>query len=585
MLVYVTSFLDIYPENSSTKTVEQRIEHFRALAESGAPIALYISPNIQERIQDILIQYPNVRLISTMTLEDLPLYQMYINHPQQALIQKPLYGSKEKDTIPYLILQNSKATFLDLTIQTNLYPDATHYAWIDFSIFHVISQKETIQRLLQIYATERHWPTPLLAFPGCHEKGKYPKEFLLNQPCWRFCGGFFLGDKESIQEFHTISTNHFQWFLNTYQVLPWEVNIWASMELENDWKPDIYMANHDDSMIVVPNEYNDPLYVYPHSSYYKTPLLTIAEKEGATQTPLTFPQKDELDGFVPSSTSYMCFQGVHLLNTRFVNYNLTPQGAYIIHDTSGNLRTKNVLSICNPMTLDPLTQIVYNTERLPLRVHSMTIQGLEDIRMYIQEGKLKVLATQRMYSTNHTNRMFSAELNLPHGTLSEFQILQPPTQSSCEKNWIPLPTKDTFIYQWHPYTIGKVRINYKTDTNDFEIEKTYATPSHFERIRGSSVPFLYKGQLWCMVHFSEETCPRTYYHQMVILDSQTYLPVQISQPFRFRGKGIEFCIGFTIQTTGLGPEKAHAWTSHHDKDPVHYTFSMEGIKFFVVEMV
>ena len=88
----------------------------------------------------------------------------------------------------------------------------------------------------------------------------------------------------------------------------------------------------------------------------------------------------------------------------------------------------------------------------------------------------------------------------------------------------------------------------------------------------------------CMVHFSEETCPRTYYHQIVKLDQYTYLPKEISQPFRFRGKGIEFCIGFTIQVR-KGTPLAHAWVSQHDKDPVHYTFSMEGIKLFDVPII
>lgn len=578
MLVYVTAFIDIYSEDTPyIKTIDQRIEKFRYLAESGLPIALFLSPNVQEKVAPILEQHPNVRLITTMNYEDLPVYQMYANHPSQPLIQKPAYGSKEKDTIPYLILQNSKSTFVDITIQTNLFPDATHYAWIDFSIFHVISEKQTIQRLLQIYATERHWPKKILIFPGCHEKEKYPKEYLLNQPCWRFCGGFFLGDKESLEEFHSISKKHLQWFLNTHHILPWEVNIWASMEIEERWNPSVYMANHNDSMIVVPNEYVDSDYLYPYANYYKTSLLTIAEKEHTTQTTLTIPQDDTLYSFTPSSTSFLMYKGIPFLNTRFVNYNLTPQGAYIIHDTSGNLRTKNLLSVCNPETYEPMLQHLYNSENLSLPSYSPTIQGLEDIRLYEEQGNLKILATQRMYSADGKNRMLRATLQLQSRELSEIEVLMPPEDTACEKNWIPLPTQDIFIYGWHPYQIGIV--NY--ETKQLERMTVKKMPSHFERLRGSSVPFLHEGQLMCMVHFSEETCPRTYYHQIVKLDQYTYLPKQISQPFRFRGKGIEFCIGFTIQARDGSP-LAHAWVSHHDKDPVHYTFSMEDIKFFDV---
>lgn len=582
MLVYVTAFLDIYPTRNTIKSVETCIGHFKTLAASSVPIALYISPNLVSTIQPILEEYSNVRLITTISLEDLSLYHSYVNHPNYENIQRPIYGNEEKDTIPYLILQNSKPQFLDMTIQTNLFPDATHYAWIDFSIFHIITHVQTIQKLLHIYAYDRKWPSPLLVFPGCHEKNKYAAENLINQPCWRFCGGFFVGDKESIQAFHSKATRRFQWCINTHSVIPWEVNIWASMEIEDNWAPDVYMANHNDSMIVVPNEYNDPAYMYPHASYYNLPILTIAEIPQTRHLPLTLPF---CEGYTPSSTSYILYNDIHLLNTRYVNYNLTPQGAYIIHDSSGNLKTRNLITICDADTLEPKNQMFYNTEELPLTVHTQTIQGLEDIRLYIQDNNIKILATQRMYSPNQTNRMLTAKLTLPHGILSDFQILQPPTPTSCEKNWTPLPASDMFIYQWHPYQIGVVKINYQTDTNDLHITMTHTTPDHFARIRGSSVPFHYKNKIWCMVHLSEETCPRTYYHQIVILDSQTYLPQQISQPFRFRGKGIEFCIGFTIETVAESemPPLAHAWVSHHDKDPVHYIFPLDGIQLFDVK--
>jgi hypothetical protein len=97
-----------------------------------------------------------------------------------------------------------------------------------------------------------------LAIPGCHNKlTNYDNNNLelqeeLRTICWRFCGGFFWGDKSSLVEFYKLYIENFPLFIERYKTLVWEVNFWAWLELNFNWSPNWYLADHNDSIIDVP---------------------------------------------------------------------------------------------------------------------------------------------------------------------------------------------------------------------------------------------------------------------------------------------------------------------------------------------
>jgi hypothetical protein len=65
---------------------------------------------------------------------------------------------------------------------------------------------------------------------------------------WRFAGGFFFGDKESILEFDKLYQNNFLRIIKQDGILTWEVNIWEVFENFLDWKPIAYYGSHNDTM-------------------------------------------------------------------------------------------------------------------------------------------------------------------------------------------------------------------------------------------------------------------------------------------------------------------------------------------------
>jgi hypothetical protein len=251
------------------------------------------------------------------------------------------------------------------------------------------------------------------------------------------------------------------------------------------------------------------------------------------------------------------FGGQQLLNVRYVNYTQTPQGAYIINDANGHLKTQNgILRLKGYEEVEsaqPMTAVVnYPTMCL-------NIQGLEDIRLYEFGQQVKFIATQRQWSPTQQNRMAIGTVMLDKGTYEDVQILEPPTPTGCEKNWIPLIRDgvEHFIYQWYPYQIGIMK------EGKLEIVQRMEMPRAFHKIRGSTLFTEVEEGLLGVVHYSEERSPRHYYHMLVLLNKETFCPMAQSQPFVFGRIGIEFCIGMAVRGADL-----QFWYSQHDRDPV-----------------
>lgn len=272
-----------------------------------------------------------------------------------------------------------------------------------------------------------------------------------------------------------------------------------------------------------------------------------------------------MQGFFPSSVAFCRRAGGQcVINVRYVNYELTPQGAYIIHHPRGYLYTKNAACVFGD---DYAIQSIHIMADKPTNIVSMRseIQGLEDIRLFEADGELRFIATQREFSGNKVNRMAVGKYSLEHLAYEDVSILEPPQYTGCEKNWVPIIRNGAvnYIYSWGPLRLGAV----STDTNTLAITETVSSRMDgiLSHMKGSST-FVdcSDGTLLGVIHYSEEGSPRRYFHCLVRLDATTLKPVALSHPFIFQRIGIEFCIGFDIEDGGA---RYRFWYSQHDKNP------------------
>lgn len=563
-LTFVTAYLNIYKNDAPlNRTNDWRFEQFEKIAITGVQMCVFVGEDVYGDFMEIAKQYSHVHVMPPVIAHELPIVQECGKYENLKL---PETRNMDKDSAEYMKTINSKTHFVQEAMRENPW-NSTHFAWIDFSIFHVFRDLQKSQEYLR-YLAKQSWTKPFFAIPGCWDN-KYNEShhsYFLNHIHWRFCGGFFIGDRTSMEEFVQEFHQQFSEYIKTYHTLIWEVNIWAWMESRDKWNPTWYKADHNDSILVLP------------PSVMAEPF--VIEKDCGVDLP-------KMNGYYPSSTSYVQDGlGRQWLNTRFVNYFLNPNGSYTFLDNTSIIKTRNVVSFLDndDHHVKKSMEMKEASVGLPLSSREYIAEGLEDIRLYNVQDRIRFIASTMNYSVDSRIQMVVGNYFPEKGEYSECAIVEAPDlKSRTEKNWTPFvrnvqdhsilfheklwKKEEWFIYKWCPMELGKI-VTKERGVHQLIIEERIET-AHipwFSRFRGST-PLVECEKGWvCVVHFSEEGRPRKYYHCFVWLDRNTMKPIQYSDPFYFKREGIEFCTGMKIQD-----EKSNTfvlWISQFDRDPL-----------------
>ena len=551
MTTFVTSFIIL---ENVVKPLSWRIEKFLDIVKTGINICVYVGFSVEDEILEIASQYPNVKLMKTFCIVDLFAYKACAGIYN---LELPHTNNVNKDTKEYMIMMNAKIEFVNETMKQNPF-NTDYFAWIDFSISHVFSSKNYINLLNDINSMK--YETRFLAIPGCNNKimnredGNTELCDELQSICWRFCGGFFWGDKNSLVEFYNLYIDYFPKFILKYNKLVWEVNFWAWLELNSDWCPDWYLADHNDSIIEVPYT-----------------LTSTSIKSISNEIVYDYPIEDGL--FVPSSASYVRFRGQHILNTRYVNYTIKDE-RFVCHNPHSIITSKNVMSILD----ERLIPVNYTIIDDPPKVmdNLMTYNGIEDIRLYEKNGNIHFIGTSMSHSCNGNNLIVSGIYNHNDMKMEECSTILSPNNSWCEKNWTPMITQNSelIVYKWSPMEMFKI-VNNEPRVNSLEKVFEYKIKNDiFRKFRGSTTFTRFGDNLLGLVHFSEgHNLARKYFHALILIDGETLKPIRYSNNFYFSEEpGIEFCTGFAIINM-----KYQFWISVLDGKPSNVSVNIDLI--------
>ena len=564
-VTFVTCLFHIYNMNyDDNKNIHWRIERFKELLNTDIHICIYVCHVLEPIIRHLEEQYENLRIMKVVEIEDLWVYNETVKYDFTLPEQRNLL----KDTPNYMFVMNSKPEFLNHAVQENPW-NTSHFAWVDFNITYIFKDKITSLRFFK--DMEHHtWKPSCFLIPGCWNRHvNIHCEHVTECVHWRFCGGFLLGDAESIQRFHHLCTTEYPKFIKTYKKLVWEVNFWAWLEMNTLWTPDHYKADHDDSIIraISPSNY----------------ALNLNDL-GTVQQIYDYPR---INGYNPGSASYIFYRGKHYLNTRYASYWCCDNGSYMFYDGTNIIRTKNITSELDCDASGILIPLNYHemTETIKLAKYDLYSRGIEDIRLYEHDGLLKYIATTVGYYSTGGNRMIIGDYNYETKNYSNSHIVEPPTNTRCEKNWIPITDpeglgRELFIYKWAPFEIGKI-FRAPDKNPQLKIVQSFNETCgvhEFQHMKGST-PFIDFGpdELVGVVHFSEDTKPRSYFHMMVVLDKMSLKPLRYSEPFVFEKVGIEFCIGFRIHNGNY-----EFWISRMDRAPVLICICCDLLKIHIV---
>jgi len=314
------------------------------------------------------------------------------------------------------------------------------------------------------------------------------------------------------------------------------------------------------------NKYNYNEYsVYNNIDFYVGRLLDIGEKIELNQL--------QYDDFIPTSTSLIKYNNEIIANVRYVNYRIQKDGSYLmskdnILSNTESVRTKNAVLRLNN-NFESESNLIFMNENIDRKLAKETnILGLEDIRLFTIDNKLKFLATSREFTINSTNSIVIGDYNLETNTIENGNIIKSPNPEDCEKNWISIGNK--IIYKWFPLQIGKIK------NGNLIIDTVTQTPGIFKHLRGSSNIIEYNNEWWTVVHGVKYTTPRKYYHMIVVLDSE-YKLKKYTVLFYFDTYSIEYCLGLLIEKDIM-----YMTASRYDKDPIIVKIYINDIiKLFV----
>ena len=229
MITFVTAFVTFHEDRSKDKSESIYVDMFKKAYESGANFHIFVS----EDLRHLAAQFERAT-VEVLSLEETRTWS------DIATIQHRLPASRTEyhDTERFLALMNAKTELVARAAKRG------HYAWFDFGIFHVIRRHdEAVERLRMMSQStlrDGFW------IPGCWDRGM-PS---FDSVHWRFCGGFFIGDRNAVLDFDKRMSESFPRYLQE-GILTWEVNVWARLEAEG-WSPTWYGANHDDSILRIP---------------------------------------------------------------------------------------------------------------------------------------------------------------------------------------------------------------------------------------------------------------------------------------------------------------------------------------------
>ena len=251
-VTFVTCFYHIYKEEPfQYKNVPWRIEQFEFIASLGVNICLYGCETTTPFLEECIRKFPNVKLLTLdIPYTETPIYKTCM----QPDLTLPERRYDTKDNVEYMTLMNSKIEFVYDAIMKNPW-NSRVFSWMDFSMAYVFGNKgESLPYLKRL--SERNFIDKFMAFPGCW----YPippnnPSAIINNIHWRFCGTFFIGDKESLLYFHKVYREHFPRFIEETKKLVWEVNIWAWLEANTDANIRWFSSDHNDRIIQLPEHF------------------------------------------------------------------------------------------------------------------------------------------------------------------------------------------------------------------------------------------------------------------------------------------------------------------------------------------
>ncbi len=235
----------------------------------------------------------------------------------------------------------------------------------------------------------------------------------------------------------------------------------------------------------------------------------------------------------------------YLANIRFVNYKITPTGAYDMGGVNSCCTMNELVRIDKDLKKSTLVHII------PLDINAELwcyYVGVEDIRLYNKAKNFIGVGFHKKASKIGIVYGRYPEPDKPeYLEVKEAKMSEEFAATGCEKNWVFYTDKEgnnKIVYSWSPLRL--CTLNEDTGVLSLDETRSEGIPRIFARARGSTCGFTYNNEIWFVVHLVAYDNPRSYYHVISVFDLDMRAK-RYSAPIKLTDKNIEYCLGIIVE--------------------------------------
>lgn len=286
-------------------------------------------------------------------------------------------------------------------------------------------------------------------------------------------------------------------------------------------------------------------------------FVKLALDNGGYIKPLIIPSNLTSGTGLMNPSMFIDEDGILKVNLRHVNYTFYHSEAklfqhqwgpltYIHPEHDMHLRTWNwYLELDNDLNITRYTKV--DTSKFDTYEPKWDFVGLEDARIFRWEGKLYLSGVRRDTTPHGQGRMELSEIIVNKDTVTEISRvrIEPPKDSYCEKNWMPIMDLPFHYVKWSNPT-EVVKADPKTGVAE-TVFLTERVPINAD-FRGGSQVIKFRGLYLAVVHevslFKSEVGRKDglYRHRFLVWDDKFNL-VKYSPIFAFMDAHVEFAVG------------------------------------------
>jgi hypothetical protein len=234
--------------------IEQRLQWLHPLFESGVPLHLFVDEAVWDLLRETAAIssriHPGITLHRWSFVNSDTWTLCHLHSPKEPL-RLPAVRNAAKDTEFFMALMHAKA---ELVAAVADLPEVTtpFVAFIDAGIHKIFQDPVASWTSLASLSIRPEMDGLLL--PGCWEPRTFPKEELVDQINWTFCGGFFIVPRIAAHTFWEWQVEGMKDFLRD-GCITWEVNTWVHCRRDASLKIYWFAADHNDRMAAVPTQW------------------------------------------------------------------------------------------------------------------------------------------------------------------------------------------------------------------------------------------------------------------------------------------------------------------------------------------